>query len=158
MQFGIGRIKNAIITIRRSYIRYFIKFIAVLKMAKISQFANCGRLSKERIFPVMKRVIQKNVNIFRDIGVGRQDSIQEKRRTKSFRELQIEFAKYQIRTKTSDRPADFKSSVRRAQRELVNQRNERWTGRSIHNRWSKMPLSRHQWKNEWEYCLFPGSP
>jgi hypothetical protein len=44
----------------------------------------------------MKRAARKNVNIFRDIGLGRQDSIQEKRRTKSFRELQIEFAKYQI--------------------------------------------------------------
>jgi hypothetical protein len=81
-----------------------------------------------------------------------------KGRLNSFRELPIEFAKDAFGIKTSDRPADRTSSVRRAQRELVNQRNERWTGRSIHNGCAKTPLSRHQWRNEWEYCLFPGSP
>jgi hypothetical protein len=54
------------------------------------------------------------MNIFREIGAGRQDAIKEKGPLKSFRELQIEFAKYQVRTKTSDRPADLKSSVRDA--------------------------------------------
>ena len=78
MKLGIVRIKNAIITIRRSYIRYSINFISELKIAKISQFANCGRLSKERVFPVMKRATRKNVNIFRGIGAGRQDSIHKK--------------------------------------------------------------------------------
>jgi hypothetical protein len=110
----------------------------------ISQFANDDRLLKERIFPLMKRSIRKNMNIYREIGAGRQDSMQQNGRLNSFRELQIEFAKDEFGKKTSDRPADRTLSVRLAQRGLVDQRNERWTGRSIHNGCARMPLSRHQ--------------